>query len=81
YAGNKPKCYSKEEYITQTTDINDKRVKKLSLTKEGLEIYRCHAECHNILIDTLESNLTNDEQQSFMKGLDLLNQALKKYEK
>lgn len=70
-----------EGYVIQQTDKKDRRVKRLSLTDDGLRIYRYHAECHNVLIDILEDNLTPDEQEIFMKGLDLLNQALKDYEK
>lgn len=67
-------------YINQDVDPIDKRMRVLSLTPKGEKVYDYHRSCHAVLEDVIETNLSIEEQKAFMKGLELLDQALKNNE-
>ena len=64
----------KKGYVERSRGLEDRRVVYISLAERGRKAYGHHARFHREMIESLTSDLSEDEMQTFVKALMNLNQ-------
>ena len=67
----------KKGYVDRARSEKDRRVVRVSLTKEGLQAYRHHQKFHDDMIQSVVDNLEDDEREVLHRALDKLNRFFK----
>jgi len=68
----------KKEYVIRNRSDVDRRIVYIALTKKGKLAYRIHESFHYKMVRSVITDLTEDEVQALIKGLNSLNTYLKK---
>ncbi len=68
----------KKGYVVRNRSDVDRRIVYIALTKRGKLAYRIHESFHYKMVRSVISDLTEDEIQALIKGLNSLNTYLKK---
>ena len=68
----------KKEYVVRNRSAVDRRIVYIALTKKGKLAYRIHESFHYKIVRNVMLDLTDEECQSLIKGLNSLNKYLKK---
>ncbi len=66
--------------LTRTEDPNDRRAKKVELTKEGRTFIEESINVRYLWVDQLADALSNEEEHKVAKALSILDEAMKKIE-
>ena len=64
----------KKGYVERSRGLEDRRVVYISLSERGRKAYGHHARFHREMIESLTSDLSEDEMQTLVKALMKLNQ-------
>ena len=68
----------KKEYVVRNRSDVDRRIVYIALTKKGKLAYRIHESFHYKMVRSVITDLTDEEVQALIKGLNSLNTYLKK---
>ncbi len=68
----------KKGYVIRNRSDVDRRIVYIALTKRGKLAYRIHESFHYKMVRSVITDLTEDEVQALIKGLNSLNTYLKK---
>lgn len=60
----------KKGMLEKRTDPADKRIVKIYPTQKAMALYAHHMDFHDEMIEALYANLTEEEMEIFVKGLD-----------
>ncbi|MCL2046828.1 MAG: MarR family transcriptional regulator [Oscillospiraceae bacterium] len=63
------KKLEEREYLTKNTSLQDKRVVRVTLTREGRKVYLSHMRFHTLLANELEEDLNEDEKQTLINTM------------
>ena len=67
----------KKGYVERSRGLEDRRVVYISLSERGRKAYGHHARFHREMIESLTSDLSEDEMQTLVKALMKLNQWIR----
>lgn len=68
----------KKGYVIRNRSEEDRRIVYIALTKRGKLAYKIHESFHYKMVRSVITDLTDDEVQALIKGLNSLNVYLKK---
>lgn len=69
----------KKGYVERVRSEEDRRIVRLQLTNRGRLFYRAHQHFHKSMVKAALEEMSQDEKEALIKGLDSLHKFLKQY--